>query len=361
MKWFQRNRERGSIDQARKDALNLGVDEISSETEVRIKRSCEELPDYQNELLETSRLMASLEGLAEDPDVCAVLSVYQSDSKEKSFKKNLFLWSSVGVAAGLLLAVTISLFHVSETPVDVIRYVTKIGEQKKITLDDGSVLTMNTGTLLSVEMTDISRLVTLERGEVFFDVAKDLDRPFTVSLGEQSISVLGTKFNIYKLPDRFSLAVVEGTVAIHESQDTVYTQSSLYTQSSYTQASLIQPEPGEHLQFSSRIPRKVTADTVVEYDSVEEKMVAFVEPDVLKHQNWKTGMLSFNNVPLGKVVQELNRYTIKKILVEDGELLDIKIYATILTDQVPMALKGLEKSLSIKIVEHFDRIVITHK
>ena len=353
MKWVGRDKKQIATERAREDALNLLVDNVNPETEAHISRRCEELPGYRDELLETTRLMAGLEGLSEDPDVCAVLATYQSSSRHQpSVTGSKWRWPYVAAAACALLVVVIGLFSGStpDPQVKIDRYITKIGEQKEVTLTDGSVLTMNTGTLLLVEMTDTYRRVILERGEAYFDVAKDSVRPFTVALGERSVSVLGTKFNIYKSPDHFTLAVVEGVVSVHESEDTVDAS-----------APLLSPIPGERLAFTSSAPRKITAETVVEYEYGSKKMIAFSDQDVAKHQHWRTGMLSFNNEPLGKVVQELNRYTAKKILVESSSLLDTEIYATIRTDQIPLALEGLENSLPIKVVIHFDRIVIADR
>lgn len=354
MKWVGKDKQRMIADQAREDAVSLLADGVDAETEAHINHCCEALPGYRDELLETSRFMADLEGLADDPDICNVLSTYQSDSTAAPVEEtNRWHWSYVGVAAGVLLAVVASLFLSVDTPaplVDIDRYITKIGEQKTVTLDDGSVLTMNTGTLLLVEMTGDSRRVILERGEAFFDVAKDASRPFTVLLGERSVSVLGTQFNIHKSPDQFTLAVVDGAVSVHKPQDAVYTK-----------APLVLPAGQERIQFSSRMQRKVTAGMVVEYDYASEKTVAYLDRDIARYQRWRTGILSFNNEPLGKVVQELNRYTAKKILVESSALLDTEIYATIRIDQIALALEALENSLPIRVIVHFDRIVITDK
>ncbi|MDM3871434.1 FecR domain-containing protein [Porticoccus sp. W117] len=348
------DKTRTVADRAREDAINLLSGTLTAESEGQIEQRCREVPGYQEEFLETTRLMASLESLAEDSDVEQVLGHYQSThSQKRSPAASKWRWSVAGMAAGLLLAVTVFLtFETTEQKplVKIDRYITQIGEQKDVTLDDGSVLSMNTGTLMLVEMTGTSRRVILERGEVYFDVAKDPERPFTVAMGERSVSVLGTEFNIHKSPDQFTLAVVEGTVSIHKPEAVV--DSS---------APLLAPPQGESLTLTSSVPRKVNAQTVVEYQNDGDRMTASVDHNVSRYQQWRTGILSFRNEPLGKVVQQLNRYTAKKILVESVDLLDTRIYATIRTDQISMALEGLEKSLPIKVVVHFDRIVVSEK
>lgn len=347
MKLVGKDQKQEAVEQARNDALSILMGEIASDKEVEIGRACREVPAYQEEFLETSRMMASLEGLSTDPDVCVVLNKYPSPRKSSR------TWPKLTAAAGVLIAIVVSWFMVSQPPVEktqIDRYVTRVGEQREVELADGSMLALNTGTVVLVEMADDTRRIILERGEAFFDVAKDPQRPFTVVMGGRSVSVLGTKFNILRSPDQFTLAVVEGAVSVHDTES-----------SDYVNAPLLKPTEGERLQLSAPGQRKVNAGTVVEYDFDADRLAAYSDTHIGHYQQWRTGMLSFKNEPLSKVVQELNRYSAKKILLESSQLMDREIYATIRIDQISMALEGLENSLPIKVITHFDRIVITEK
>ena len=89
---------------------------------------------------------------------------------------------------------------------------TSVGERKTVTLPDGSEVTLNTDSELIVRYTSDHRRVILERGEVLFDITGESSRPFTVELDTRSSTVLGTRFNIRKLPGyELSVAVFEGT------------------------------------------------------------------------------------------------------------------------------------------------------
>src|SRR5436190_5985070 len=73
---------------------------------------------------------------------------------------------------------------------------TRIGEQRTITLKDGSRMALNTDTRIVVEPWNETRGVRLERGEAYFEVAKDPKKPFVVVAGKKRIVAIGTAFAV---------------------------------------------------------------------------------------------------------------------------------------------------------------------
>ncbi len=312
----------------------------------RIKRWRQQGADYQREFMGTAHALGSLDALANDPDI---LAAAETPSSERSGK---WQWPVLAAAATLVAGLAVSLFVSVETgdPENALRYVTRIGEQKTVELEDGSIVTLNTGTELLVNITDSTRDMSLERGEVYFQVASDPQRPFSVNLGTRSVSVLGTQFNIQRLPDQFTLAVVEGVVSIHRRNEQVSAQAPL----------LLEGEVGK-VHFKSPDQRRVKAGMVAEFDTDNDEVVAFTSTNIGKFHEWQSGLIRFDEEPLYKVVQQLNRYSGKKILIEDSSVMDLKIYATVRVKEIDKTLKGLEQSLPIKVVNHFDKIVIVKK
>ena len=172
-------------------------------------------------------------------------------------------------------------------------------------------------------------------------------RPFTVNLGERIVSVLGTEFNIYRQPERFTLAVTEGAVSLHA-----------LSESGNPNAPALELN-GDSTKGAEVIDQQaLLAGTVVEFDASTQQVAAY-RPDNMNHLlEWRTGMLRFDEKPLHRVVQELNRYSVKKIVVDDS-IHDLNIYATIKLDAISRALTGLEYSLPIKVENQFNKIVIT--
>ena len=95
-------------------------------------------------------------------------------------------------------------------------YKTMIGEQKILTLSDGSILKMNVRSALSVRMSSLLRQVELNEGEIFFAVAVDPDRPFEVRIPNGLIRVLGTAFNVKSRSGRVAVDVERGRVLVKD-------------------------------------------------------------------------------------------------------------------------------------------------
>lgn len=92
---------------------------------------------------------------------------------------------------------------------------TSTAERTTVVLMDGSKVTLNAHSSLSVTDFEKKREVVLI-GEAFFEVKKDVNRPFTVHGGGLDIQVLGTSFNVqaYKGSQNTSVSVRTGKVRI---------------------------------------------------------------------------------------------------------------------------------------------------
>lgn len=88
------------------------------------------------------------------------------------------------------------------------------GARREVTLDDGSVLLLNSGTQARVRLYADRREVQLRRGEVFFSVQPDPSRPFRVQAGEVDVLVTGTQFNVRHEQGGVQIAVQSGSVQV---------------------------------------------------------------------------------------------------------------------------------------------------
>lgn len=299
---------------------------------------------YQQEFMETAHLLGGLDVLVNDQEILSLL-----DEPAESETGRRTRWPALAVAAVLMLFVAVSLFNWFDPGADIVgdRYVTRIGEQRTVTLEDGSVLTLNTGTEILVSFNAANRYIKLLKGEAYFDVFSDAQHPFTVDLGERSVTVLGTEFNIYRQPDKFTLSVTEGMVSLHQTGERVSLSApEIVTGSTqFEQLGVI----GQH---------KVPAGIVAIYDAASENVSACRPENIQRLVSWRTGMIRFDEQPLDKVVEQLNRYSARPIVIEGSSIADINIYATVKLDAIDQTLDGLEYSLPIEVVREFDRIVI---
>ncbi|HSI76424.1 MAG TPA: FecR domain-containing protein [Lunatimonas sp.] len=95
-------------------------------------------------------------------------------------------------------------------------YETPLGVKSTITLSDGSVVTLNSGTSIRfVENFIGSEREIFLKGEAFFKVAKDTIKPFVVHAGGLSTRALGTSFNIKAFDKEMTeVALVTGSVEV---------------------------------------------------------------------------------------------------------------------------------------------------
>lgn len=96
------------------------------------------------------------------------------------------------------------------------------GERKTIILSDGTVVTLNSGSLFIYpkQFADIERNVYLY-GEGFFNVNRNDKYPFIVHTGRLNVKVLGTRFNLEAYPDEkyISTTLNQGSVKVYLPND----------------------------------------------------------------------------------------------------------------------------------------------
>ncbi|MDM3871878.1 FecR domain-containing protein [Porticoccus sp. W117] len=346
------------MDRANQDAIRLMSGELNADEINSLADWEKQSTSYQQQFLETLELFSELPKLAEDADVLAAARQKTNGKKSATPSKHRSMqW--LAIAASLLIAATLFVLPYGDDPQAVYqpvkRYVTRIGEQKMVELPDGSQLHLNTGTQLIVDYSEHARRVILDRGEVYFDIASDPLRPFTVDLkNPHLVTALGTEFNIEKSPDNYVLSVTEGVVSLHPSAERI-DFNQLH------KGPPLSPESMAKSNFTESEHFRVKAGTVVKFDQNQRDFSVHTETDIERLQDWRDGIISFQSEPLHKVILELNRYSAKKILIDGKNIRDLEIYAAIKVNEIHTGLKVIEKILPVKTVHYFDRIVIVEK
>lgn len=183
------------------------------------------------------------------------------------------------------------------TPGDVEVFETSVGERSVITLADGSIVSINTNSLVEVSFSASERLVRLLRGQSYFEVAADVYRPFVVQAGDQRVVALGTAFDVrFDRKDRVEITLVQGRVEVN---DVSRARGTFPRKGGQTPVDPIALTPGHRL-----IARAAAAPEVVVTDTVEET-------------SWRSGQLLFRERPLASAVEEINRYSLQKLVLAD--------------------------------------------
>lgn len=209
---------------------------------------------------------------------------------------------------------------------------TAIGEQKTVSLTDGSKVQLNTNTIINVDYSDGMRRIELVKGEAHFTVAHDSSRPFIVEAGDNTVTAVGTAFNMQYVSDKaFELVVTDGRVLVKERGASHSDDSALILGA--------KPLAQEGLLMFSG--EKATVDgKVTERESLTENAI---DDDLA----WQQGMIVFKGESLDKVLQEIGRYTPIKFELGDAQLKDRRVAGYFKVGDINGLLFALKSSFSI--------------
>ncbi|HEY8509079.1 MAG TPA: FecR domain-containing protein [Steroidobacteraceae bacterium] len=213
---------------------------------------------------------------------------------------------------------------------------TAIGEHASVELPDGSRLELNSNSVARVEYSEGARTIHLTRGEAFFKVAHEPQRPFWVVAGDSWIRAVGTAFNVDLRPSGVRVIVSEGTVKVGTGRATEPVASD--------DSPLI-------LTAGQQAELKAGSATVSTAGPLEMKRLAA----------WRKGRLYFENQRLGSVIEELSRYTTAQITIEDESVRNLAIGGTFQANAqgVEALLEMLEQGFGLHVSRESDeRIVI---
>jgi len=93
-------------------------------------------------------------------------------------------------------------------------YKTGLNERRVVTLSDGSKLSLDALTKVTVDYSDHARRLKLVSGQARFDVAHDVSRPFSVQARDRQVVATGTAFNIDVFDREARVTLIEGRVIV---------------------------------------------------------------------------------------------------------------------------------------------------
>jgi transmembrane sensor len=212
-------------------------------------------------------------------------------------------------------------------------YHSAIGAIRAVALADGSTITLNTNTAIHVALTDTERRIDLDRGEAFFEVAKDPRRPFIVSAGGKHIIAVGTKFSVFREAADTRVVVTEGQVKVQEVQGGVAV------------GPVTQIAAGSIAQAGS-------AGVLVRHSSVAEAET---------YMSWRSGYIALRDTELADAVAEFNRYNKKQLVIADPAIADLRIGGNLRATNMEAFVRVLEEGFPVRAEDQGNRIVLTGK
>lgn len=257
--------------------------------------------------------------------------------RETPLLKRPATWAGIGIAAAVVFAVIVGVTQFSprnHTPVQIAQtpglgvYKTRVGDQEKITLADGSIVTLNTASRIETRMNGQERTVRLLEGEAFFEVAHDASRPFRVYAGDGMTVAVGTAFSVRLKEDAVEVVVSEGKIAYSRVADTPTPETVAYVTA------------GEAASFGDKL----------EIEKVDQAEVG-------RKLSWTEGKLVFAGAPLSSVVADISRYTDIKFDFANQELADMRVGGVFQVGEVNEMLDAIETNFGLRIERIGDKVV----
>jgi transmembrane sensor len=230
------------------------------------------------------------------------------------------------LAASVVLGATLFFFQNHLLPRD--DYSTVVGGLQAVPMRDGSKVTLNTDSEIRVAVTEKERRVELEHGEAFFEVARDPNRPFVVSVAGQRIVAVGTAFSVRRQGNDIQVIVTEGKVRIEV--------------------------PGKDAALMEPLSAGSVVRTASNEVLVQKKPIAEIEQSL----SWRKGLLTFRDTPLADAVAELNRYNTRQIVIEDPAIAALEVGGIFRATNLDPFVNLLEEAFPIRATTEAERIVL---
>ncbi|GAA0413548.1 FecR family protein [Pseudomonas extremaustralis] len=193
---------------------------------------------------------------------------------------------------------------------------TATGEQRTLTLADGTRINLNTHSAIDVRFDEQRRLIVLQEGEILVETGHNDARPFYVQTRDGSLRALGTRFIVKREADATRLSVLQSAVG---AQPEALAQEQIF-------------KAGEQVLMHSKGLGPLLA----------------VPPGT---DAWTRGMLVVDNARLADVVAELGRYR-SGYLGVDKRVADLRITGSFPLHDTTLALNALVPTLPVQIEQH---------
>jgi transmembrane sensor len=203
-------------------------------------------------------------------------------------------------------------------------YVTIVGEKLPVSLVDGSEVTLNSETALSIDFSDRERRVELFEGEAWFNVSHDRNRPFIIQTPHGEVKVTGTQFNLRLDRRGTTVSLTEGSVRLNTDTDSAALHAG-------QQANLANSRISAPKEFDQ------TAVTA-----------------------WRRDQFVFYNAALVDVVDQLNRHRQGHIIITSKALNSLKVSGVFSTKAPDEALALILETLPVQQTRVSDYLVFLH-
>jgi transmembrane sensor len=298
-------------DQAAEWATRIDAGTIDPDTNETLRLWLEADPRHRGALLRSEAALSFLDRGR------ALAGVVPKPEPRPIWIRRKLLFAGAALAAGIAgVAILMTAPH---------RYDTGVGEIRQVPLSDGSLVAINTQSAFEVAMHPDLREITLTRGEAWFKVAHDKNRPFIVSAGRIRVRAVGTAFSVHRHDDGADVLVTEGVVetwTVGEEERRVKVEAG-------SKAYVAEYEPPKPIAAAADIERSLA---------------------------WRDGQIVLEGETLDDAVAQFNRYNTRKLVISDPDLAEEKLVGQFRATE-PLTFAGaVATTLGATVVEDGDTI-----
>jgi transmembrane sensor len=260
--------------------------------------------------------------------VCSMLGVSPQRSRTTQPPKRTLTLPLV-VALGSTIALLVILWsghmpwasahgaHASRPDAPNAIYATAVGETRRVTLEDGTTVLLNTGTRVSISFSPRMREVNLLRGEATFNVAHHVTRPFIVNAGRRRFQAMDTQFNLRTLTaENVELTVIEGQVKVLDAPPR------------------LPDSPARRRDIVTYGEQTVSASEEALVEPGFQSVSHIESSEVAARLAWQQGLLIFEDKALQDALAEVERYTHAKFVLPNAQLGLLRVSGSFRTGNV---------------------------
>lgn len=285
-------------------------------------------PRHRRAMEELSRVWQALDGLAEAKRGEKIATFTNAQRRGVPGTRQRW-WFAAAASVLLAIGAVLWLRQGSETQT----LSTAVGQQRNVTLADGSIVSLNTNTILETDLSRHLRQIYLRKGEAHFQVAHDRSRPFLVHAGDAVVRAVGTEFEVRLHTDQHVDVVVnEGRVEVQDAK-----QSGL---------GVVLPTV-----------RALSAGQALSTASADYAVTPVTPAQLSSELAWREGAIVFDGEPLSEAIAEIERYTDARIIVTDARTAALPVGGRFRTDDLPGFIDGLQAALPVTIRRTPDGLV----
>lgn len=282
-------------------------------------------PRHRKAYEELARVWRTLDGLAEAKRDEKIATLTHAGKPPEAGPRRQWWWAT---AAMLALAVGAVVWLQSGREVQTLA--TAVGQQRNVTLADGSIVALNTNTIVETQLSRGERQIYLRKGEAHFQVAHDRSRPFYVHAGDAVVRAVGTEFEVRLRTDQHvDITVNEGRVEV--------------------QAMGRAPDVTAQSKNKVVSVRAVSAGQALSTAAADYTVRPVTEAQLSNDLAWRAGEIIFDGKTLGDAVTEIERYTDARIVITDPQTAALLVGGRFRTDNVPAFFDALQSALPVSI------------